>query len=86
MTPGEAKDAGLVCDVVSPEALIQSCLDIARTFTAENRQSIGFAKKAICRGMNVCDVCRRITVPLCLASNFLFRSPKKKKKNLLLTP
>ncbi|KAJ2978375.1 hypothetical protein NQ176_g3848 [Zarea fungicola] len=54
MTPGEAKDAGLVCDVVSPEALIQSCLDIARTFTAENRQSIGFAKKAICRADALC--------------------------------
>lgn len=50
MTAEEATAAGLVTNVVSPNSLISHCLEIASKFTAENKQTMAFAKQAICRG------------------------------------
>lgn len=54
MSAQEAMAAGLVTDVVGPDTLIQRCVEIASTFTAENRQTIAFAKEAICRADDLC--------------------------------
>lgn len=50
ISASEAMAAGLVAAVVSPEELLPHCLAIAGHFTAENQQTIKFAKQAICRG------------------------------------
>ncbi len=50
MTADDAMAAGLVSNVVSPDALIQHCLEVSANFTAANKQTIAFAKQAICRG------------------------------------
>ncbi len=50
MTAEEAMAAGLVTNVVSPDTLIPHCLEIASRFTAQNKQTMAFAKRAICRG------------------------------------
>ncbi|KAM3508808.1 hypothetical protein MY11210_006594 [Beauveria gryllotalpidicola] len=54
MSAQEAMTAGLVTDVVGPDTLIQRCVEMASTFTAENRQTIAFAKEAICRADDLC--------------------------------
>lgn len=65
MSAQEAMAAGLVTDVVGPDTLIQRCVEIASTFTAENRQTIAFAKEAICRGeylsVGVVHRCKQLT-------------------------
>ncbi|KAM3439472.1 hypothetical protein MY1884_007231 [Beauveria asiatica] len=54
MSAQEAMAAGLVTDVVAPDTLIQRCIEIASTFTAQNRQTIALAKEAICRADDLC--------------------------------
>ncbi|TQV94177.1 enoyl-CoA hydratase/isomerase family protein [Cordyceps javanica] len=49
MTAEEAMAASLVASVVNPDNLTQRCLEMASNFTAANRQTIEFAKQAICR-------------------------------------
>ncbi|KAJ6786609.1 hypothetical protein PWT90_08197 [Aphanocladium album] len=54
MSSDEAKTAGLVANVVGLDALIQNCVDIASKFTADNKQTIAFAKQAVCRADDLC--------------------------------
>ncbi|OAQ95729.1 hypothetical protein LLEC1_02837 [Akanthomyces lecanii] len=54
MTAEDAMAAGLVTDVVGPDSLIPHCLEIASKFTAANKQTMAFAKQAICRADNLC--------------------------------
>ncbi|KAJ3499284.1 hypothetical protein NLG97_g439 [Lecanicillium saksenae] len=54
MTSEEAQTAGLVANVVGPDALIQTCVDMASRFTADNKQTIAFAKRAVCRADDLC--------------------------------
>ncbi|OAA78411.1 enoyl-CoA hydratase/isomerase family protein [Akanthomyces lecanii RCEF 1005] len=54
MTAEEAMAAGLVTNVVSPDTLIPHCLEIASRFTAQNKQTMAFAKQAICRADDLC--------------------------------
>ncbi|ATY65074.1 enoyl-hydratase isomerase family [Cordyceps militaris] len=54
MTAEEAMAASLVTSVVSPDTLTQHAFEMASKFTADNRQAVAFAKRAICRADDLC--------------------------------